>query len=452
MASLPADDPSRGAAGWRGRETILLYVAYILGAWGINGIGSILLPLQQEFGVGRSDVAFYPTLYSTGMFVIGTVGAPVVRRLGEHRTVLVAMVMTAIGVGLMAVPSRWVIGVGAVVFGIAGAMVTLMLPLRFMTLHGKRSGRAMTEANAVGSVGAVLAPLVIALTLTAGLNWRLGYVLPILTLAGVVLAAFLVLIRSGTAEEAAAPARVPAGSGPGSGSGSGSDGIEPATALLHHSEGLPVRALLGRWVDIPLAVGTEFALVFWAAAAIVEWHGEDPATATLAGSAFLVGMAVGRILGGPLIEKYRPRTLVLLGASTALAGFLLFWAALSLPTAVVGTFVAGLGVAVLYPASITRLVAADPWNRERASQMGALGLGLAVALVPVVLAGIAEWVGMRWAYTLVPVMLIAMLLKNLRPGRGDEQWEDLGPEETSEIVEAVLDDAPSDGRDDRRSL
>ncbi|HHW83383.1 MAG TPA: hypothetical protein GX743_06145, partial [Actinomycetales bacterium] len=64
-------------------------------------------------------------------------------------------------------------------------------------------------------------------------------------------------------------------------------------------------------------------------------------------------------------------------------------------------------------------VMADPSKRERAAQLGTLGIGGAVALAPLVLAVLADYVGIRWAYLVVPVLLGVLLVKNLRPGRGD---------------------------------
>nr|NLD40306.1 MFS transporter [Actinomycetales bacterium] len=291
--------PERALQGWRGRETILLYAAYMLGAWGINGMGSILLPLQGEYGVARSGVAFYPTLYSSGLILVGLFGARLVRRIGLQRTLVLALALTVIGALLMAVPSRLMIGIGALVFGVGGAFVTLVMPVRFGILHGRRSARAVTEANAAGSVAAIVAPLAVAAALTLHLGWRVGYVLPIVAAA----AALLVTLRRELAEA------------PGVASTSPDD----------DAPSVPLRALLGRWSDIPLAVSAEFSLVFWAAAAMVEWHGAPEASATVAAASFLVGMALGRIFGGPLMDRFEPRILVLGGTLTALAGFAVFW-------------------------------------------------------------------------------------------------------------------------------
>ncbi|HHW83647.1 MAG TPA: hypothetical protein GX743_07555, partial [Actinomycetales bacterium] len=163
--SAPLSPVPTRTPGWRGTETLLLYAAYLLGAWGINGMGAILLPLQGEFGVPRTGVAFYPTLYSSALVVVGIVGGMFVRRVGLHRTMVAALALTVLGPTLMMAPSRLVIGIGAFVFGLGGALVALVLPVRFSALHGRRSARAITEANALGSLGAIVAPLAVALAL-----------------------------------------------------------------------------------------------------------------------------------------------------------------------------------------------------------------------------------------------------------------------------------------------
>ncbi len=106
----------------------------------------------------------------------------------------------------------------------------------------------------------------------------------------------------------------------------------------------------------------------------------------------------------------------------ALVGFAGFWAIPNLWASAAGLLIAGLGVAVMFPASISRLIAADPTNRERSSQLGALGVGLAIALAPVVLAFLGDLVGMRVAYLAVPLMLVIVLLKNFRDGIGDSPF------------------------------
>ena len=65
----------------------------------------------------------------------------------------------------------------------------------------------------------------------------------------------------------------------------------------------------------------------------------------------------------------------------------------------------GLGVALLYPLSISRALAAWPTDPTRASARAALAVGLAFGVAPFALATIAERTGFRPAFLIVPLLL-----------------------------------------------
>lgn len=54
----------------------------------------------------------------------------------------------------------------------------------------------------------------------------------------------------------------------------------------------------GRWVDLVLAVGVEFCMVFWAADFLRSVKEFGAGTATTLSAAFVLGMAVGRAVAG----------------------------------------------------------------------------------------------------------------------------------------------------------
>ena len=71
----------------------------------------------------------------------------------------------------------------------------------------------------------------------------------------------------------------------------------------------------------------------------------------------------------------------------------------------------GAGVALLYPLSLARVVAAWPERPDGAAARAALASGLAIGVSPLVLAGLADLVGLRTAYLLVPGILVALVLR-----------------------------------------
>jgi MFS family permease len=155
-------------------------------------------------------------------------------------------------------------------------------------------------------------------------------------------------------------------------------------------------------------------MVFWAASAVTEWHHASEGLAPAVASLFLVGMATGRSLAVPVTRRVpHARVLMLVCTAVAGAGFVVFWSAPVLPLAAVGLAVTGLGVALLYPATVSRTVAAWPHAPDRAAARAALASGVAIGGAPFVLARLADLTGLRLAYLIVPVLLAALAARTL---------------------------------------
>jgi len=104
---------------------------------------------------------------------------------------------------------------------------------------------------------------------------------------------------------------------------------------------------------------------------------------------------------------------MLICIAVAATGVALFWAAPVLPLAGVGLAVTGLGVALLYPTTVSRTVAAWPHASDRAAARAALASGVAVGGAPLVLARLADLTGLRAAYLVVPLLLAALTARTL---------------------------------------
>jgi len=174
--------------------------------------------------------------------------------------------------------------------------------------------------------------------------------------------------------------------------------------------GLEPGRLLPRWIALLLAISVEFCLVFWAATAFTEWHGAGPAAAPVLAAMFLLGMALVRSASTRLTAGRHPLVIILASCGVAVIGFAAFWAWPDTVGAAIGLLVAGGGVALLYPAGLGRVVAAWPHDRDRAAARGALASGVAIGGAPFLLAALSDAFGLRAAYLIVPVLLIALAL------------------------------------------
>jgi MFS family permease len=351
----------------------------------LNGLGAVLPPLQADLRVSRGEVAFYPSLFAVGLVVVGLAGAPLVGRIGRAAALRMAIGAILAGGLLLAAPQRLVTLLGALLLGLGAALLIQLVPAVLATTHPHAPAAAIGEANGLASAASVLAPLAVSATLAAGFGWRVGYLaIPLLVLAAIALPLW----------------RLPLAEAP------------PATA----GGGAFQSPMIGRWVDLLVAVSVEFCMVFWAASAFIAWDHASASQGAALASLFLVGMAAARLLSARIIRRVPdPRTLVLLCAIAATAGFVVFWSAPNLTVAAVGLLLAGLGVALLYPTTVSRVVAAWPHAPDRAAARAALGSGVAIGGAPFLLAQISDTAGLRTAFLIVPVLLLVLALRGARP-------------------------------------
>jgi fucose permease len=127
-------------------------------------------------------------------------------------------------------------------------------------------------------------------------------------------------------------------------------------------------------------------------------------------SAFLLTMVVGRTLGSRLVRLVTSAFLLVLATTVALGGFLLFWLVPWAPVALVGLCVTGLGVANLYPLSMATALTTAPDNSGAASARVSVSSGIALFIAPLTVGGIADRVGLRIAYGIVPALLSIALI------------------------------------------
>lgn len=379
----------------RDTATLLLYA--VLGVVGflLNGLGAILGPLRRELEVDRAQVAFYPSLFAAALIVMGLIGGGAVERMGHRTAMVLSLGGMSLGACMLALPERPLTLVGAALLGTGSAISIQVVPSALTRRHPHAAAPAIGEANAVSSTASFVAPAAVAGAIALGVGWRVGYLLPSVPVAVVLIALLSLHLRLRASLADSAPGRT-----------TDADGAE--VPLPPRGPGYEPGPLLGRWLDVVMAVSAEFCLVFWAADAFQEWHGAGAAAAPALATLFLLGMALVRIMAARLTTGQHPSTVVMRACGVTLLGFLGFWVFPGLVGSAVGLFLAGAGLALLYPITVARLVAAWPDAQDRASARGALASGLAIGVAPFVLAKLADEVGLRAAYLIVPGLLLTL--------------------------------------------
>jgi fucose permease len=366
----------------RGYATWLLYGVFACMAYLLNGMGAVLAPLQRELRVSRGEVAFYPSLFAVGLIVVGLAGGPFMNRVGRASALRLAIVGMLVGGLLIAAPERLATWLGALLLGLGAALLIQLVPAVLAAIQAQAPAAAIGEANGLASAASVLAPLAVSAALVAGLGWRTGYLAPpLIALALIALPAW----------------RLP---------------LQDAPKPVAGSQAAEATPIFGRWVDLVVAVSVEFCMVFWAVSAFITWDHASLSQAPALASLFLVGMAIARGMSSTIIRRVPDqKALMLACTAVAAAGFVLFWAAPSLSLAAAGLLVAGLGVALLYPTTITRLIAAWPSMPDRAAARAALGSGIAIGGAPFLLAQLSDSFGLRTAFLIVPVLLLVFAVR-----------------------------------------
>ena len=350
----------------------------------LNGLGAVLAPLQRDLHVSLGDVAFYPSLFAAGLVVVGLTGGALVARIGRTAALRLAIAGMMLGGLLLATPARVATLLGALLLGLGGAVLVQLCPSLLAALHPQAPTAAVGEANALASTASVIALLAVSAALVSGLGWRVGYLgLALLALALLTVPAWRLAMPE-------------------------------APVLVKDSRGAPSVPLFGAWVDVLVAVSVEFCFIFWAPSALIDWvHaslGQAPALASL----FLVGMATARGLAVPITRRLgATRVLMLACIGVAALGFALFWSAPNIVLAAAGLLIAGLGCALLYPTTVSRVVAAWPRAPDRAAARAALASGLAIGVAPFGLARLSDVIGLRTAYLMVPALLLVLAVRGV---------------------------------------
>ncbi|MEU1971769.1 MFS transporter [Microbacterium sp. NPDC019599] len=131
----------------------------------------------------------------------------------------------------------------------------------------------------------------------------------------------------------------------------------------------------------------------WLPLAVVDGHGGTEAQGAIALTVFSVAMTVVRALGGPLVDRFgRVWTLRIL-AVTAVTGLVLFILAPSVPFALVGVALWGMGASLGFPLGMS--AAADDAAKAAASVSAAATIGyIAFLCGPPILGWISHEIGL----------------------------------------------------------
>jgi fucose permease len=157
-------------------------------------------------------------------------------------------------------------------------------------------------------------------------------------------------------------------------------------------------------------VALEFCILIWAPEFLERVAGLSRATAAASAAAFAPAVLVGRIATGQLVRRVAAPHIFMAALAITLLGLVVYWGTGQPLAVVAGLFVIGLGVAPLYPLALGFALGAGGTRSDTASARILLAQGVVILLVPALLGGLADEVGLSLAHLIVPALAVTALL------------------------------------------
>lgn len=365
------------------RGTALVHVDFLLTGIVMTFLGPMLPVLSARWSLSdtQSGSLIFAQFFSSmfGMLLSGVL----VRRLGYRLTLMIGLVLMPYGMVLIAF-GPWLVGiVSTCVLGVGYGITTPAGNLRTAEVYPERSASALNVINAVWGIGAMSSPFLLALALRAHKPW-----LFLFSTAAALLILLLVLAVSR---------------------------FDPDRRLQAAASGNP-RSL---WTMplLPLVcllffvyVGTETSLGSWVAMYARRVSPGEHSLSTMTPSFFWGALLAGRALAPLALKMWRETSVARAGLLVGFAGGIALACAHSIGLIVVGAILGGLGLAAIFPISVSLLPTwfGDSAGRASGAVFGSGNLGGAV--LPWMVGLVSTQFGSLRVAFLVPLLGMTVML------------------------------------------
>jgi MFS family permease len=387
MTAIPATRTFiRDRFTWLG-YLMLGYYAYLQSA-----LGPLMPFLRDELRLNYTVTGLHLSAFAVGMTLAGLTGDRAAARVGRNVVFWGGGAGMGIGALLLCVGQTAAVTIpAAFIMGLIGSYLLVMIQAALADHHGERRAFALTEANVIAVFCAALAPIFVGQSEQLGIGWRAALL--------IVAALWLVAFAIGRS--------IPIGETP----------AENTSQKVAASSGTLPRLFWVYWGVGFLGVAVEWSLIFWGADFLEKIVGLERATASTLMSVFLGAMFVGRFIGSRLTRGMDTRPLLRLAAGLVVVGFPIFWLAEAPALNLIGLFICGLGVANLYPFTLSVVMGIAPGMENVTGSRISFASGLAILVVPQVLGSAADQIGIFSAFGITGVFSAAAFGLILYAGR-----------------------------------
>jgi MFS family permease len=361
----------------RDRFTWLTYLMLAYYAYLQSIPGPIMPFLRSELHLSYTVRGLHFSALAVGILLSSLVADRIPRQYGFW----IGGAGSAVGAVILGIGRHPAITIsGTLILGFVGTFLLTAIQSSLADLHGPNRATALTEANIGASITASLAPLLVGGFQRIGLGWRMA----LFGMASMWVLMFVIYRHE----------PIPAYDKPETPDikTKGQGGLSPVFWVY--------------WAALVTAASVEWCIIFWGPDFLDTAKGLSKADASLCMSLFFVAMVIGRAVGSRITRRSEVSHLLVRVLGLATCGFLVFWLSPVLPLTIVGLFIAGLGVANLYPFFLSTVVTVAADRSAVASARISLGVGLALLIMPQALGSVADQIGLQKAYSIAGVLLL----------------------------------------------
>ncbi|MET1052802.1 MAG: MFS transporter [Mycetocola sp.] len=386
----PTLRPRRELVAWRNA----IFVIFTLSGLSIATWAARLPEIKANLDVSTGSIGVLILGMSVGSILGLMASAWLLARLGARSGMVLALCLVAVGLVLIGIGaglmfSPVLVFIGLALFGFGNGSCDVMMNVEGAAAETELGKTVLPLMHACFSLGTVIGAGLgaVASALSIGVEWHA------IAMAAIIAGAVIVAVRF-------VPVRDELG-----------DETPTHSHKLDWKQRL--RANLSVWVDVRLILigvimlGMAFAegsANDWLALASVEGHGLSEPRGAIVFGVFVSAMTVGRVAGGPLIDRFGRVLVLQVSAVSAIVGLLTFVLAPNLPVVLIGAVLWGLGSALGFPLGMS--AAAEGTNAAaRVSAVAMIGY-LAFLVGPPLIGILGDHVGLLNALYVVLVLVV----------------------------------------------
>ncbi|CAB4698643.1 unannotated protein [freshwater metagenome] len=343
----------------------------------VGGFGPAQPLLRIEQHTSLAIAGLHGTAMGIASIAAGFTGPVFVHRFGRPRTTWIGMSIFLVGlIAFVFAPAVQFTLIATLIAGFGTSTVINAMVTRFTEHFRENASNALSQGNAVGSIGYILGTFSVGTLAAFGISWRLA-LLVVIPIA--------IFLYSQSRHEIS-DEHTPDESGPQRGALSGKFWFA--------------------WFGFVACIAGEFATTFWAAALIRDRIGSSPAFSTITIMAVGTGMGLGRWYGPKVLKRFQLDSKLKFVIALQFFAFSVVWFSHTLLISLFALCVVGMGLSMQFPLSSLRLIGFSDNRPDLAIGRSSLAAGSAIAGSPFILGVLGDHFGISRAYLMVPVLVI----------------------------------------------